>query len=177
MATLGHVAVGMAAARWRERRGARRLGLVAAMVFWAGLSLLPDADVIGFRLGIDYGAPWGHRGAAHSLGFALLVGAAIGLGARAFGGRALATGALAALVVASHGLLDTLTDGGLGCALLWPLSDERFFAPWRPLAVAPIGRGLVSATGVRIAATELVWFAPLVLYALWPRRDRQKLEA
>ena len=46
---------------------------------------------------------------------------------------------MVALVVASHGLLDALTDGGLGAALLWPFSDERFFAPWRPLPVAPIG--------------------------------------
>ena len=30
----------------------------------------------------------------------------------------------ATAVVASHGLLDTLTDGGRGVALLWPF-DER----------------------------------------------------
>jgi len=168
MASLGHVAVGMAAARspWG---GASRVGVVTAMLFWSLLSLLPDADVIGFRLGVDYGAPWGHRGATHSLGFALLVGAAIGALA-----RDLATGVLAVLVLASHGLLDALTDGGLGCALLWPFSDERFFAPWRPLPVAPIGRRFWSDAGLRVVATELAWFAPLFVYALWPRRERQK---
>ncbi len=70
----------------------------------------------------------------------------------------------------SHPLLDTLTDGGLGCALLWPFSNERFFAPWTPLPVAPIGRAFLSAEGVRVAVTELVWLAPLLAYALWPNR-------
>ena len=168
----------MAAARWRERRVAARLGFVAAMLLWSALSLLPDADVLGFRFGVAYAAPWGHRGATHSLGFALLGGAAVGLAARALGSRrALATAALAGLVLASHGLLDALTDGGLGCALLWPWSDERFFAPWRPLRVAPIGRGFLSEAGLRVALVELVAFAPLWLYALSPRRDRQKPEA
>jgi inner membrane protein len=168
MASLGHVAVGMAAARLGARGGSRaRLAL--AMALWSALSLLPDADVIGFRFGIAYTAPWGHRGATHSLGFALLGGAAIGLAAR----RA-ATGALASVVLASHGLLDALTDGGLGCALLWPWSDERFFAPWRPLAVAPLGLRIFSPAGLEILARELVIFGPLLLYALWPRNDRQK---
>ncbi len=176
MATLGHVAVGMAAARLGMPRGASRRALGIAMVLWSALSLLPDADVAGFRLGIAYADPWGHRGATHSLGFSLLGGAATGLAAWAFGARGLPTGALAALVLASHALLDTLTDGGLGCALLWPWSDERWFAPWRPLEVAPLGRRLLSETGLRIAAHELAWFAPLLAYAVWPRRDRQKSE-
>lgn len=77
---------------------------------------------------------------------------------------------LAALVLASHAILDNLTDGGLGCALLWPFSDERFFAPWRPLPVAPLGRAFLSAGGLRVVAVELVLFAPLLLYACWPRR-------
>ena len=32
-------------------------------------------------------------------------------------------------------------NSGLGVALLWPWSHERFFAPWRPIAVSPIGVG------------------------------------
>jgi inner membrane protein len=26
------------------------------------LAMLPDLDVIGFALGVQYGDPWGHRG-------------------------------------------------------------------------------------------------------------------
>ena len=72
------------------------------------------------------------------------------------------------VVVSSHALLDTLTDGGLGCALLWPFSDERFFAPWTPLPVAPIGRAFLSGEGLHVAAVELIALSPLLAYALWP---------
>ena len=75
-------------------------------------------------------------------------------------------------VVASHGLLDMLTNGGLGIALYWPFSYERLFAPWRPIPVAPIGMSFFSARGARVAAVEVVYFLPLVIYALWPRRGR-----
>ena len=33
-------------------------------------SILPDVDVVGFRLGIRYGDFWGNRGFIHSLLFA-----------------------------------------------------------------------------------------------------------
>lgn len=54
----------------------------------------------------------------------------------------------------------------------WPFSDERFFAPWRPIPVAPIGLAFLSARGLRIAVIELVLMSPLLIYALWPRRAR-----
>src|SRR5262249_19555037 len=71
-------------------------------------------------------------------------------------------------VLASHGLLDTLTDGGLGVALLWPFELTRFFAPWRPIPVAPIGFAFLSPYGLVVSLTELVLFAPLWLYGLRP---------
>lgn len=170
MATLGHLAVGMAAARWEAARPRPLLGsLGASMVLWSGLSLAPDADVIGFRLGVAYADEWGHRGATHSVVFGLAAGLAVALAARAAGRPLLRTWLLGAAVVASHGLLDALTDGGLGAALLWPLSQERYFAPVTPLPVAPIGRAIVSARGFGVMLHELLWFTPLWLYALWPR--------
>jgi inner membrane protein len=85
-------------------------------------------------------------------------------------GRPLRTGALAFVVVASHAALDTLTDGGLGCALFWPIDDTRYFAPWTPIPVAPIGLSFLSPRGLFVVAVELILFAPLLAYALWPRR-------
>jgi inner membrane protein len=73
------------------------------------------------------------------------------------------------LVVATHGLLDTLTDGGLGVALLWPFSDARYFAPWRPIPVAPIGRRLFGAAGLSLMLYECVLFLPFFVIGLWPR--------
>lgn len=157
MAAIGHVAVGLAAAR------AHGWSWKTALAFSA-LSLLPDADVVAFALRIPYAAPFGHRGATHSFAFAALCG----LGAWAVSGqRRLAW--LSALVVASHPLLDALTDGGKGVALFWPLSDERLFFPWQPLPVAPIGLRLLTARGLHVVAVEALAFLPLWLYALWPR--------
>jgi inner membrane protein len=170
MASVGHVIVGAAAARL-ARKGQRTIWApFSAGVVWSGLSLLPDADVVGFRLGVPYEAPWGHRGATHSFVFALAVSLAAYLVARSARFNARRTALLVLAVVASHPLLDTLTDGGLGCALLWPFSDERFFAPWTPLPVAPIGRDFLSMEGLRVATFEIVALFPLLLYALVPRR-------
>jgi inner membrane protein len=183
MASIGHVAVGMAAARWRAGVSPPRIdtrALAVSMLLWSALSLLPDADVLGFALGIRYGDPWGHRGATHSFAFSIALGTGLGLVAARFGtpagerrmARAAGTALLASLVVASHPVLDTLTDGGRGCALFWPFSDERHFAPVRPIPVAPIGLRFLSARGLRVALVELVLFAPVFAYALWPRRRR-----
>jgi inner membrane protein len=169
MASIGHVMVGAAAARF-ARTGQRRIwSPFSAAVVWSFLSLLPDGDVIGFRLGVAYEDPFGHRGATHSFLFAAAVAALVWVVARAARLPASRTALIALAVVASHPLLDTLTDGGLGCALLWPFSDQRFFAPWTPLPVAPIGREFLSARGLRVALVELVMLSPLLLYALWPR--------
>jgi inner membrane protein len=81
---------------------------------------------------------------------------------------------LCVAVVCSHGLLDTMTDGGLGVALAWPFSTKRYFAPVRPIPVAPIGRRLFTHWGVRVMSTELVMFSPFLLYALWPRSRRTR---
>lgn len=97
MASIGHIAVGMAAARAYSREPVSAAAIIGAMVFWSALSLAPDADVIGLKLGIPY------------------------------------------------------------------------HAPRNPIPVAPIGRRFFTATGMRVALAELVMFAPLIAYALWPR--------
>ena len=158
MATLGHVAVGMAAGRLWD-------GSARAMVALSALALAPDLDVIAFRFGIPYSAPFGHRGAAHSILIALVLGTlAAGLRLRDRRLWLLCCG-----VAASHGLLDTLTDGGLGIALFWPFSNARFFAPWNPIPVAPIGAGMLSARGLRVLGIEALQFLPVFAWALWPR--------
>jgi inner membrane protein len=173
MASIGHVAVGMALGRYAAGDASPwRLG--AAMALLSLLALLPDADVVAFWFRIPYSAPWGHRGASHSLAFAAGVALVAALVARALGARALRWGALTFAAVASHGLLDALTNGGLGAALLWPFSHGRYFAPVRPLPVAPIGAGMLSARGLYVVGVELLAFLPLWAYALWPRGRRQE---
>jgi inner membrane protein len=172
MASLGHIAVGMAAARLYRTSLDERLSpplSLSSMVFWSAVSFLPDADVVGFSMGVAYPDEWGHRGATHSLAFAVAVGAMIGAAAPLFRRPAVRTGVLAMLALASHPLLDTLTDGGLGCALFWPFDLTRYFAPWNPIPVSPIGLAFFSPYGMYAASVELLYFAPLIWFALRPR--------
>lgn len=136
------------------------------MALFAALSLLPDADVIAFVLRIPYAAPFGHRGATHSIVFAALVAALALLVSR---DRRLAR--FTGLVVLSHPLLDMLTDGGLGCALFFPVWNERLFWPVQPIPVAPIGAGMLSARGVRVVLVEGLLFAPFLVVAALRRRS------
>jgi inner membrane protein len=168
MPSIGHLAVGLAVARGVRRP--ERLRPLAWTAACLALAELPDLDVVAFRLGVPYGAPWGHRGAVHSLAFAAACTVAAALLARAgrlpVGRMALA----AALGLVSHDLLDTLTDGGMGIALLWPFSARRLFAPWQPIPVAPIGLRVFTARGLSVMLREALIFAPLFVYGSWPRR-------
>lgn len=130
------------------------LRLIAAGVI---ATIAPDFDTIAFKLGIAYADQFGHRGASHSLTFALAVGVLgtmVASWLRTTRWRALL---FLAFCTASHPLLDALTNGGLGVALLWPWSQERVFAPWRPIAVSPIGAGFFSLRGLAVLWSELQW--------------------
>ena len=169
MASFGHVAVGMALGRLGVRQAApRRVGL--AMLGMSALAMLPDADVIAFVLRIPYAATWGHRGASHSLLLAAAVAGVVAAGTRLARGPAVKAGLLTLAALGSHGLLDAMTTGGLGAALLWPLDDTRYFFPLRPIPVAPIGAGMLSRRGLYVVLVELLLFLPFWAYALWPRR-------
>ena len=129
--------------------------------FWpvvVAFSILPDVDSIGFHLGVPYGALCGHRGLTHSLLFALI--AAV-LGAMWLDRRLDRQWKLALVlffVMASHGVLDAMTNGGLGVAFFSPFDRQRYFLPWRPILVSPIGAGgFFSIRGLRILANEIVW--------------------
>ena len=140
----------------------------------AALAMVPDADVIGFGFGIDYADTWGHRGATHALAFALLVTAALALIWRQ--ARSPLCFAFLFLAAASHGLLDSLTDGGLGIALLWPVDNARYFAPFTPIRVSPIGADFFSARGLETLVSELAWvWLPCLAVAFggWFWRHRQ----
>ncbi|HBR52613.1 MAG TPA: metal-dependent hydrolase [Nitrospira sp.] len=123
-------------------------------------SIAPDLDVIGFAFGIQYGDLWGHRGMTHSLFFAGLLSAVlVALGYRQESSATKAgIGLYLFLCTASHGVLDALTDGGLGIAFFSPFDLTRYFFPFRPVAVSPIGIGnFFSTDALRILASEITW--------------------
>ena len=137
-------------------RGVNRTRLVLAL---CALAVLPDLDVVAFRLGIPYAHPLGHRGLSHSLLFAAVLAALV---AR-FEFRTRRVFALLFAAIASHGILDAFTDGGLGVGFLSPFSNQRFFAPWRPLPVSPIG---FHGSVLPILAAEIVYlWVPALAFA------------
>jgi inner membrane protein len=149
-----HAAVGLALGRVFTARPMPAL-------FWGMAGLLPaapDLDVLAFRFGIPYEAPWGHRGLTHSLFFAFLVAAV----AAALTFRRLRIPlwdwlGFLFLAVATHGLLDALTDGGLGIAFFAPFDETRYFFGWQPIHVSPIGINFFSARGWSTLESEFLW--------------------
>lgn len=138
--------------------------------FWAVFcSMLPDLDVIGFSLGVSYGDFLGHRGFSHSLFFAFLLSSTVVLLAfrkhHIFSKRWWLIWLFFFGVSSSHGILDAFTNGGLGIALLSPFDTTRYFFPWRPFVVAPIGiRAFFTPWGKGVLLSELYWtWLPLIL--------------
>lgn len=123
-------------------------------------SIVPDVDVIGFRYGIQYGDVWGHHGLTHSLFFAgLLSVALVGLCYRRQP-RGVKAGVFCYffLCTASHGMLDAMTDGGLGVAFFSPFDTSRYFFGVRPVVVSPIGVGaFFSNDALAVLASEAQW--------------------
>jgi inner membrane protein len=173
---LSHAAVPLAVGLGLGSRTVPPQLLLAGVV----ASMLPDLDVVGFRLGIPYTDIFGHRGFSHSFLSALL----IGLAAAGVAGRLRCTRTAALLVVAasmaSHGLLDIFTDGGPGVALLWPWSETRFFAPWRVIEASPLRIArLLSARGGEVISSEVLWVwlpaAAAALLTMLVRRSRSRV--
>ena len=130
-------------------------------------SVLPDIDSIGFHAGVPYSALWGHRGMTHSLLFAAILAAGLALAFRRTLTPAWKLGLLLFVISASHGVLDAMTNGGLGVAFFSPFDTQRFFFSWRPIHVSPIGISrFFSWRGVRILGSEALWiWCPALLFA------------
>lgn len=130
-------------------------------------SVLPDVDSLGFAAGIPYGHPLGHRGFTHSLAFALLIALASMALAKRLGTSPITAFLVIFASAASHGFLDAMTTGGLGVAFFSPISNARYFLPWRVIPVSPIDISrFVSARGLQILKAEFVWiWLPAALLA------------
>ena len=114
--------------------------LLLCLIFAA---VIPDIDVVAFAVGIPYQHPLGHRGFTHSLLFALLLALPLSLYSVHRSIRYTRTWwfivAVLFIAGASHGLLDAMTDAGLGIGFFIPFDNHRYFFPYRPLKTSPIG--------------------------------------
>ena len=132
--------------------------------YWATVAViaaLPDLDVVVYPLGLNAPHILGHRGITHALPFAAVFAALAvrrlfrGVAWRPVWGRLWLVFFAA---MASHAVLDGLTNGGQGIAFFAPFSDARWHFPWMPIRVSPIGlTAFFSIEGLRVLQNELVW--------------------
>lgn len=142
---LAHAAIPLLTAR--RFKLPRRAAMAATL-----LACVADLDVLGYAFDQRNEDPLGHRGLTHSLLFALLLGSATAL---LFRRKHLGLFLLAAL---SHPLIDALTFGAQGVALLAPLTDARFLFPLHLVPVLPLGvPEAFGHLGVAVVLDELLW--------------------
>ena len=142
------------------------------------LAALPDLDVVVYPLGLNAPHVLGHRGITHSLPFAAAFAAlVVWLVFRDARWRAAWTRLWLVFfaALASHAVLDAMTNGGQGIAFFAPFSDARWHFPWQPILVSPIGvRAFFSRDGLDVLQNEAVWvWLPSALIAVAARLVRR----
>ncbi len=133
-------------------------------------SVLPDVDVLAFRLGIPYEHVFGHRGFMHSIGFAFIISSLMtyiwSIGQKAGMLKKTAVFISLLFIMVLHSLLDAMTSGGLGIGFFIPLDNTRYFLPARPIKVSPISlNAFMSKRGIEVLRSEFytVWIPCIAL--------------
>lgn len=161
---ISHPAIALGAAPLLRAVRKRTLIVLAGV----GLTVLPDLDVVAFRYGIPYGHVFGHRGFSHSILFALLVSGILTLFLRQRRvALSLLVWAYLFICALSHGLLDAMTNGGLGVGLLIPFSLKRIFFELRPIQVSTLSMDrFINGQGLPVLQNELmvVWLPAVLLF-------------
>jgi inner membrane protein len=162
-----HPAVALLKSWWPQvSRRAVPVGVVA--------TILPDTDVLAFAFGIPYENLFGHRGITHSIAFAVVV-ALLGTFLIRVPAHRRTTFTFLFVCAMSHPLLDALTDGGLGVAFFAPFNNTRYFFPWTPIRVSPIGTGFFSLRGLATLVSEVGWvWVPVGVAAFLGRAARRR---
>jgi inner membrane protein len=139
------------------------------------LPIVPDLDVFST---FAYGSALGRRGFTHSLLFALLLSSVAAAAAfRYFRVSFWSLSILFFAIMASHDLLDAMTEGGESIPFFWPL-DGRY-CNWGPLPVSDIAFDLPDPRYSRAVRSELFWmWLPTIfvvgLTMLYRHRTRTK---
>ena len=141
-------------------------------IFSVICSIIPDADVICFKIGIPYSHFFGHRGFFHSLFFACILGSLIGvlfMKVREKGWKQkLFFAVYFSFLIVVHDILDAFTNGGLGIALLSPFTPKRYFFWVTPIEVSPINPEVFfSGKALFILKNEFFWvWIPCICIAI-----------
>jgi inner membrane protein len=164
---ISHAVAAYAAGKVILKSDERKI-LVAGII----CSMIPDADVISFSFGIPYESMWGHRGITHSFFFAMILAGILTLLFRSAGkkNRSVAIFIFLFTATASHPVLDAFTNGGRGVAFFAPFNNERYFFPWRPIKVSPLGLdAFTRGYGFKVLLSEMkwIWLPSLLIIAVW----------
>lgn len=145
----GHSIVGFTLTKLIDNKQVK--WLLFAAIFSA---ILPDFDVLTFKLGIPYEHPLGHRGFTHSILFAIIWALILML---AFGRKnKLIWFMVIFLTTLSHGVLDAMTSGGMGVGFFIPFNNSRHFFSFQGIIVSPLGVGrFFSEWGLRVIVSEI----------------------
>jgi inner membrane protein len=145
----GHSVVGFTLSKIIDNKNLKWLLITAIFS-----TILPDFDVITFKLGIPYEAPLGHRGFTHSILFAILW--ALLLMFTVGKQHKLVWFIVIFLSTLSHGVLDAMTSGGKGVGFYIPFDNSRFFFPFREILVSPLGiNKFFSEWGLKVIFSEI----------------------
>ena len=121
-------------------------------------SVLPDLDVLAFGFGVAYADPLGHRGFSHSLLCAVCLAALAAAASPCWRSRRSVAFVFVLVCAVSHGLLDMLTRGGLGVALFWPFSSQRFSFPAQIIPASPLSwQRFFGPAGWAVLKAEWLW--------------------
>lgn len=166
----GHALVGYTFSKVLDKNQSRVLIILAIIS-----SIIPDADVVSFKLGIPYEHWLGHRGLTHSILFsvtwAILLTVVFGKS------RKMIFFIVLFLATISHSLLDAMTTGGEGVGFLIPFNDSRYFLPFSPIKVSPIGiERFFSKWGWKVICSEFIWIGIPCLVVLVMNYVKKKRE-
>lgn len=146
-------------------------------------AMLPDLDALTHHFfGVARDSIYAHRGLAHSLFMAIVVGMIAAGFHEHLQVRRWVAGLAVGLATASHGVLDMMTDTGRAVAYWWPFTAARYFAIWRPIHIVIEDReellnpdNLRFMTEIREVVVPMM-LAAMVIRILFPPRaalDRQ----
>ena len=144
----GHGVVGFTITKLIDNKQIKWLLLAAIFS-----TMLPDFDVVAFKLGIAYQHPLGHRGFTHSILFAMLWALVLmfTIGRK----NKLIWFLVIFLSTISHGVFDAMTSGGEGVGFFIPFNNDRFFFSFRDILVSPLGiKNFFSTWGINVLFSE-----------------------
>jgi inner membrane protein len=173
---LSHPAVAIGFLPWFKNNGFTPRVLFIGVL----LTILPDLDVIGLWMGVPYSHMLGHRGLSHSIPFAIILAGVIArIVTRDVDIKPIVLWLYFSLCMVSHGLLDAVTNGGLGIAFFAPFSGERYFFNFHPIEVSALAPSrFVTERMLNVLVSEIIWvwlpFSLLVISGLAVDRFRRR---